>query len=265
MASTPVQATSRARAPSRRQRSPSRLPLAVAVIVAIVLGGGYLLARETSLFAVRSFDIAGAPADLTRSLEAGLGRFAGRSLVGLSLDEVERAVESVPTVRSATVERDFPHSLRIVVRPEQAVAIVRRDGDAWLVASSGRVLQQLEPGILRPVPRVWIPTGTGDIAPGDVLLPEQGAAAVSALAQVPTDFPFEIESARGADDSLVLVLANKTELRLGEATEIRTKLASAAAVLESLAESESGELAYLDVSLPTRPVGAPKSQVETSA
>jgi hypothetical protein len=72
-----------------------------------------------------------------------------------------------------------------------------------------------------------------------------------------------IVAARGTADALVLVLdRTKAELRLGDATDLRLKLAVAATVLESLGAQERAALAYLDVSLPTRPVGAPKAQVE---
>lgn len=265
MASARLTASTRADAAARPQRASARFPLAIAVGVLLVFGCGYLIARETSLFAVRSFEIRGAPADLERSLQTALARFEGQSLVGISLADVERAVDAVPAVRSATVDRDFPHALNIDVRPEQAVAIVRRDEDAWLVSASGRVLQRLEPGVLRPVPRVWIESASGEIALGDFLLPEQGAVAVHALAEVPADFPFEIESARGTEDDLVLVLAGKTEVRLGDAASIGEKLASAKAVLQSLTADERHGLSYVDVSLPARPVAAEKPQVETSA
>ena len=80
---------------------------------------------------------------------------------------------------------------------------------------------------------------------------------------MPKDFPVEIGAARGSMDELVLVVEDtKAELRLGEAAELRLKLAVAATVLESLGAQERRELAYLDVSLPTRPVGAYSSQVE---
>jgi hypothetical protein len=77
--------------------------------------------------------------------------------------------------------------------------------------------------------------------------------------------PGRVEAARGTPDDLVIVLGTKTELRLGEASELRLKLAVAATVLGALSPDERRELAYLDVSLPTRPVGTEKPQVESTA
>ena len=76
------------------------------------------------------------------------------------------------------------------------------------------------------------------------------------------DFPGRVAAARGTPDDLVLVLGTKTELRLGDAAELRLKLAVAATVLRDLSQSERRSLEYLDVSLPTRAVVLPRSQVE---
>ncbi len=94
------------------------------------------------------------------------------------------------------------------------------------------------------------------------MLPQAiGGAAVRALGQIPAEFPVRVERIREAGGSLVLVLPGELELRLGSAAELRLKLEAAAAVLGSLTRAEREELAYLDVSLPARPVGAPKSQL----
>jgi hypothetical protein len=71
-----------------------------------------------------------------------------------------------------------------------------------------------------------------------------------------------VVSASGGDGDLTLVLSDKTELRLGEALDVDLKLAVAATVLTALAPEEREWLGYLDLSLPARPVGGPKTQVE---
>jgi hypothetical protein len=52
------------------------------------------------------------------------------------------------------------------------------------------------------------------------------------------------------------------EVRLGSADDLDAKLASAAAVLRGLSDSELAEFDYLDVSLPERPVAGVNSQVD---
>ena len=70
-----------------------------------------------------------------------------------------------------------------------------------------------------------------------------------------------IRSARADGDDGVLFLAHGTELRLGKRTSVALKLEVAASVLSALDAAERAELAYLDVTVPERPVGATKTQV----
>jgi cell division protein FtsQ len=250
-------ATDRARARRLRLR---RAPLVVAAFV-VVAGLAYLGARETSVFALRTIDVEGASEPLVAQIRQALKPLTGRSLASLDSKDVVRRVESLPTVVTAEADRDFPHSLRLVVRPERAVAVLRRASDAWLVSARGRVMTPLEPGALVDLPRVWLGPNA-NLGAGAYLLPDEGGAAVEALARLPMDFPGRVAAARGTPDDLVLVLGTKTELRLGEAAELRLKLDVAATVLRDLSQSERRSLEYLDVSLPTRAVVLPRSQVE---
>ena len=235
----------RDRARTRRLRL-RRAPLVVAAFV-VVAGLGYLGARETSVFALKTIEVEGAPEPVAAQIRQALQPLTGDSLTALDADDVERRVEALPTVLTAEADRDFPHSLRLVVRAEQPVAVVRRARDAWLVSERGRVMTPLEPGALAKLPRVWLGPDV-DLDAGTFLLPDQGGAGIAA--------------ARGTPDDLVLVLGTRTELRLGEADQLRLKLAAAATVLRDLDGTELKALEYLDVSLPGRAVVLPKPQVE---
>ncbi len=233
------------------------------LLAAIALAGlAYGIARKTSLFAVRTLDVRGAGAGLQTEIDAALAPFRGESLVGLDPAAVERAVETVPAIRSAEVERDFPRTLHVAVTTEKPVAVVRQGEAAWLVSSSGKVLEAIDVGGHAWLPRVWLPPDAGALAPAKRLRAELGGAAVAALAVVPAAFPSRVVSASGSDGDLTLVLPDKTELRLGEALDVELKLAVAATVLTSLTAEERERLGYLDLSLPARPVGGPKTQVE---
>ena len=112
------------------------------VLVAVALAGlAYGIARKTSLFAVQTFDVTGAGEEIEAQVDAALARFRGKSLVGLDPEAVARAAESVPAIRTAEVERDFPRTLRVAVTTEEPVAVVRQADAAWLVAASGKVLK----------------------------------------------------------------------------------------------------------------------------
>ena len=63
---------------------------------------------------------------------------------------------------------------------------------------------------------------------------------------------------RAADHELTFLLASGLEVRLGDLTAIRLKLAVASRILPRLLAQ--GVYAYLDVSVPTRPVAGANSQ-----
>lgn len=49
------------------------------------------------------------------------------SLLALRLNEIKRKMETHPWVRSVTLERRFPHTLRVVVEKERAIALILTD------------------------------------------------------------------------------------------------------------------------------------------
>lgn len=261
MPSTPRQAGARARA--RRRRVP-RLALVLAACLALLAGGAYVAASRTSLFAVRTVEVTGVQPAVASAIERVLAPIDGASLVSLDPADLERRVEALPAVRSARVDRRFPNTLAVSAVQERPVAVVRLGDESWLVAASGRVLAPLELGALSRLPRIWLEEDAIAPEPGARLTAEQGAGAARALAEIPAGFPARIQSIRGTADELLLVLANSTELRLGPSVDVRRKLDVAAVVLEEL-RRERVRLAYLDVSLPERPVGLPKSQVDGRA
>lgn len=261
MPSTPRQAGARVR--TRRSRVP-RLSLFLAGCLALLVGGAYLAARETSLFALRTLEVHGVQAPVAAAVEEELAPLDGTSLVALDADDVERRLEALPVVRSARVDRRFPHTLDVHVLQERAAAVVRLGDGSWLVAASGRVIEPLALATLPRLPRIWLDDADTPPEPGRRLAGGQGAVAARAVAAIPAGFPARVQSVRGDADELLFVLANGTELRLGPSVDLRRKLAVAALVLEGL-RRDRVRLAYLDVSLPERPVGSQESQVEDRA
>lgn len=222
----------------------------------------YLAARETSVFAVQTIEIEGSPPDVAQSTRDALDPFVGESLVAIDVSAVEARLRAIPSVQTATVDRDFPATLRVHIRPARAIAVVRHSDAAWLVAATGRIIRQINPGASSELPRVWLSPELAEPAPGRTLVADEGGAAIAALAALPREFPVTVRTARGTPDDLVLRLGFGTELRLGPAQDLRLKLRVAATVLDSLSRTQREALAYLDVSMPTRPVGGQKSQVE---
>ena len=87
--------------------------------------------------------------------QAAVDAVGGRSLLQVDAGAIERAVEQLPYVRTATVDRAFPHTLAIQITTYRPAAAVRSGKSAYLVSSDGRVLATVVPPKSRlPVIRV---------------------------------------------------------------------------------------------------------------
>jgi cell division protein FtsQ len=222
--------------------------------VAIGLGilafalGGYLLARETSLFAIDRIEVHGGSAPVDRQVRQTLASLTGRPLVGLDGAAVLREVDALPTVVSASYDRDFPHTLRVRIVPERPAAVVRRGAESWLVSVRGRVMGQLVPTTIPRLPRIWVSTRTPVRIGGE--LDGAGNAIAAHAAGLAGSFAPRIASASYTSGVLVLRLRSGLQLVLGDASDVRLKLAVAQRVLTMLPPGST----FLDVSIPGRPV-----------
>lgn len=234
--------------------------LAISALVFASLGLAYAGARQTSVFALETVRITGAPHEVKREVRAALAPLQGTSLVALDPAEIERTLAAVPVVRSAHVDRAFPHTLTIEIQAEHPLAVYRVGSEAWLVAESGRVLVAMKPSERLRFPRIRT---TVDRAPepGTTLAGEEAAIALAVLAAVPRRLPGKVLYAQVDAAGVTLVLAGtRQEIRLGEARDFEEKLAAAAAVLRALPAEEAALVGYVDVSLPERAVTGPFSQ-----
>jgi cell division protein FtsQ len=225
-----------------------------------VAAAAYSVARFTSLFAVDSVVVRGAPPGLTADVREALDPAVGRSLLELDLDALEADVVAIPAVASVRWDRAFPHGLVATVEPERPAAVLRRGSDAWLLSRRARVLRALPRSSNAGLPRIWVPRSVG-VTVGGRVGERPVTAALRALRPLPGDFPVRVRSVT-AGDALVFDLATGMELRIGTEADVPLKLAVAAAILPSLPGPAEGGPDYLDVSVPERPVTGSNPQVE---
>jgi cell division septal protein FtsQ len=237
---------------------PSGRSILLAFAVLAVAVCAWYGARETSVFAVRRFEVSGAPPGVASQVRARLQGELGTSLLELDVARTTSDLNDLPTVVSTTLDRAFPQTLRIAVVPERAVMVVRQGSDAWLVSARGRVMSRIERGTRRTLPRLWVKRDLrielGATLAGD-LAPAIAAAGPLSSVRLPP-----VATVRTGSDELSLALRSGLLLRLGEPDNIRLKLAIAARIVPLL----DPEAAYLDVSVPDRPVSGTtlNSQVE---
>ena len=228
--------------------APTRRSVAIGLGILACALGGYLLARETPLFAIDRIEVQGGSAPLARQVRQALAPLAGRPLVGLDGSAVLRTVDALPTVVRASYDRDFPHTLRIAVVPEQPAAVLRRGPASWLVSVRGRVMGRLSSSAVPRLPRIWVSTRTPVRTGGDVAA--TGPATAARVAGLAGAFAPRIASASDNGGTLVLHLRSGLELLLGDAGDVKLKLAVAQRVLTILPSGST----FLDVSSPGRPV-----------
>ena len=235
---------------------PSRRSLGIGLAILAVAGGVYAAARETSVFAVRSVEVSGASPGLQAQVRTALAPLMGTNLLALDGASVERRLDALPAVLSARYDRSFPHTLHITVVPEKPVAVLRRGTESWLVSARGRVVSRVPRGGEPGLPRIWIPTAV-DVVAGAFLDAAHGGTAARSLALVADRFPARIAAASFAGGNLSYRLRSGLELRLGDPTDVRLKLAIARRALFDLPPGAT----YLDVSVPRRPVAGTDPQV----
>lgn len=237
---------------------PSGRSLGIAFLIVVGALVAWLGARDTGVFAVRTLDVAGAPPAVAQQVRRALAPTRGRSLLKVDLDASLRTVEALPTVASASFDRAYPHTLRVVVVPEKPVAVVRQGADSYIVAESGRVIATAERRDRPALARIWVnrtvTLQVGAPTEGDL---RTAVAAVAPLAG--SRFPGRVGSVTATADMLTLRLRSGLEIRLGDGVDVPLKLAVAARVIPLL----DPDTRYLDVSVPERPVaGSLNSQVE---
>jgi cell division protein FtsQ len=240
--------------PDVRRLTPSARSLVVGIVLALLAVGAYLGARSTSVFAVRTLDVRGGNDELRSQVREALAGELGTSLLRVNGGAVAAHVDPIPGVRSFTFDRAFPHTLRVTVKREVPVLVVRQvpGNAAFLVAASGRVIRALPRPHLSHMPRLWV-TKAVDVQVGRAL-PSQLAAAATALAPLRgAALPGGVSAVRVGKDDLTLTLGGGLEVRLGDTGDLRLKLAIARRILRQTGAAAGGT-GYLDVSVPLRPV-----------
>ncbi|HEX4525547.1 MAG TPA: FtsQ-type POTRA domain-containing protein [Gaiellaceae bacterium] len=240
--------------PDLSRIAPSGRSVLLGVVLIALAVGAYFVARDTSVFAVQAVEVRGGTPALRAQVRAALAPVVGRSLLRVDGDTVAHAVAPLPGVRSYSFDRAFPHTLRVIVRPEQPVFILRRvpGTDAFLVAASGRVIRPLAHPRRSTLPRLWV-TKDVHVVVGERLGagPTEAASALSLLRRAP--LPGGVRVVRAGGKELTLVLGGGLEVRLGDDGDLRLKLAIARRILHQAKAATFGS-GYLDVSVPERPV-----------
>jgi len=237
---------------------PSGRSILIGFAILAGAAGLYLVARTSPMFALRTIEVEGAPPAVAAQVRIALAPMEGTSLVALDGSQIARRLEALPVVAASSYDRDFPHTLRVTIRPEYPVAVARRGGQAWLVAASTRAIASVPTDARPGLPRIWL-AHSGDPDVGAPITDRFGLRAVRALALARLQHVhLRIRMVRARERELTFLLGSGLQLRLGDLRAVRLKLAIAARIVPKILAQ--GGYAYLDVSVPDRPVAGTDSQ-----
>jgi cell division septal protein FtsQ len=245
---------------------PSGRSLAIGFGLLAAAFGLFLGARETAVFEVHEVQVESVPRGQSRLVDGALEGLHGTSLLRIDQEEIQRRLDKLPHVHLLGYDRAFPNTLRVEVSVERPVAVVRRGDENWLVSAEGRVLRPLERRLRRPLPVVWLGR-TVDPHVGSILGAAEPARAIRTVAAIRAAAPglsrrvWYVKTGEGG--TATAVLDDRFEIRLGSTSDLPLKLAVSQRVLTTL-RREGDVAAYLDVSVPERPVVGEslESQVE---
>jgi hypothetical protein len=228
---------------------PSRRSFAVGLGIAAVGAGAYVIALETSLFAIRVVEVTGGPRKVDAQVTRALAPFVGKSLVGLDSGTLLEHIEALPTVVSASYDRAFPSTLHVTIVPERAAAVLRDGPAAWVISERDRVIRPVAVTGARTLPRIW--AAVKSVRAGDTLPLRQGGALLRAVTATGA-FRSRIAVAALANGRLVFHLKSGLEVVLGRPADVPLKIAVAEMLMRQLPSGTRN----IDVSVPSRPVAS---------
>lgn len=180
----------------------------------------------------------------TAELVAGTG-----SMVRLPVGDMRRALTRFPGVVDATVTRDWPRSITVMVTMGEPVAILDvATGGRYLLSPTGQVMGPAGTTVGLPVISVKTPP------PGGVLTDPGQRAALLFIGWLQPEVAGRLRKLRFENGRLYAELANGLELRIGQPEQLAEKAQALAAVLSQADPKALAAAAYLDISNPRRPM-----------
>jgi cell division protein FtsQ len=232
---------------------PHRAKLALAALLAVAAGGGWLWLRDSSLVAVQQVRVAGLSGAAAPAIRSSLEQSA-RSMTTLHvrIDKLRAAVASYTVVKDLKVQTQFPHGLRIDVIEQLPVAALDVGGQRVPVAGNGIVVRGLPaPASVPTLPISRLPTATR-------VTDRTTLTELTVLDAAPPLLRAHVAQIGYGPRGLTIALRNGPRLFFGDTTLLHAKWDAATRVL---AEPSAHGATYIDVRLP----GQPTAQVGDTA
>jgi cell division protein FtsQ len=231
------------RAPGRRRLWGLLAAAAIVGTVAVAW-----VVTRTPLLDVDRIAVVGAERTPADDVVAASGIHAGQPLVDVDSGAAAAAIDDLPWVSSAEVERHWPGTVVVRVEERLPVAIAPAEEGGWAVlAADGRAMEIVPDPVPGLVPLVDVPP----VVAKAELEPET-AAALAVARLVPASLAGRVVGVGpGPGGDVELRLDPVGVVRLGDGGDLDAKLVAADAVL---AQAPTNCIAVIDVSVPGSPV-----------
>lgn len=122
-----------------------------AVVACVFAGGVAHFAMRSDYFALREVEVLGATRTPLASVEAIVrGRGPETLLVSLaSTEEMEAAIDRLPTVRASRVERRWPDAIEVAIVEREPRAVLLHRTGSFVIGDAGMVLDQASAADIR--------------------------------------------------------------------------------------------------------------------
>lgn len=231
--------------------------LLIALVLAALCAGVYMLVRDSSLVQVEEVRVTGLSGHFDKNAKAAVTA-AATAMTTMNFDKakIEAAAAQFVDVASVEVTTDFPHAATINVSTRRPVVIARINGRALTLSQDGEIFTPTH--AIAGVPKIDVP---GKIV-GNRVVSGKAHQAVLVLGGAPDILLRKVEQVSWGKLGIVVSLKNGADLYFGDGQGAKTKWKDAAAVLAS---EKSAGAAYLDLRVPGRVAvggigGAPLSQ-----
>jgi cell division protein FtsQ len=240
------------RAEVLRSEARRRLRVALVVLVLVVLVAGGWFTLHSRLFAARVITVVGSVHTPARQVVAAAGLADHPPLIDVGAAAVA-GIERLPWVAHATVSREWPDGVRIVVSERVPVAAVAQvpAAQSWaIVDRHARMLAR------RAVPPAGLVRIVGAGAPGPPGTEVRGlGAALRVAATLPPAFVHQVAAEReDRAGDVTLQLTSGLTVYLGSTQQLHAKYEDVAAILAGATLAPGSEI---DVAAPATPVVKP--------
>jgi cell division protein FtsQ len=228
-----------------------------------LLGGGYMLLRNSSFVAVEHVHVSGVHGAESTAIDAALVAAAHHmSTLDVNAGALAAAVAQYPVVSGVRAVASFPHGLRIEVSEELPVAALSANGQRTAVAANGVALGPALATSSLPAINGWVVPAVGQRLHSSTLL-----EALAVLGAAPRALARRVAHVYNGPEGLTLEMKNGLLAYFGNGVRPHAKWLSLARVL---ADHSSAGASYVDVRVPDRaaagfPAGTTPPDASTSS